>query len=199
MDILIQGGPITIMILALCVAGMTVFLGKAFYLHKIHVNIQEFIEGLRNELSARRITEAVSICDSAPGPATNVLKAGIMHYEDGKVSMEKAMEKTAINEIARLEKGVPAIATIAMISPLLGFLGTVLGLMNIFNSMTQRGGLITSIDLSQGMWQALISTAFGMAVAVTMYMAYNYLVSRVQHVVRDIQICSADLVEILSE
>jgi len=198
MELFIKGGPIMYLILLCSITVIAVFLNKAIYLHKAQIDTQEFLSGLRNELIAKRFTEAIGICEDAPGPVPSVLKAGIAHYEEGKVGIEASMEKISVYEIAKLEKGIPLLATIAIVAPLLGFLGTVLGIISTFQTIEIQGGLITSPELAKGIWQALLTTAFGLATAIPAYFAYNYLVSRVQRMMRDMEASAADLVGILA-
>lgn len=197
MDILLKGGPIVFFILACSMIAVSIFINKIINLHRAQIDINEFVAGLRNELVNKRITEAVSICSETPGPAANVLKAGITHYEDGITGMEAAMRKASIYEVARMERGLTGLATIAVVSPLFGFLGTVLGLINTFQKMTAHGGLLTNLEMTSGMWQALLCTALGLSVAIPTYAAYNYFVSRINRIVRDMEIASEELVGIL--
>lgn len=197
MDILVKGGPVMYAILLCSITLVAVFISKVIQLHKAQIDTREFMAGLKNELIAKRITEAVGICEDAPGPVPSILKAGITHYEEGKIGIEAAMEKVSVREIYRMERGIPLIATIAVISPLLGLLGTVLGLINTFQKMTIQGGLLTQPELAAGIWQALLTTAFGLAAAIPAYVAYNYLVSRVRNIIIDMEESSADLVGIL--
>lgn len=197
MDILIKGGPIMYFILLCGIASVSIFINKIIQLYKAQIDVQEFMSGLRNELINKRITEAVGICDETPGPVASVLKAGILHYEDGRIGMETAMEKASVQEIARMERGLTGLATIAVISPLFGFLGTVLGLINIFQKMSEQGGLLLNPELTNGMWQALLTTAFGLAVAIPTYVAYNYFVSRINRITRDAESAAAELIGIL--
>lgn len=197
MDIFLKGGPIMYFILSCSIIAVSIFINKIINLHRAQIDINEFVAGLRNELVNKRITEAVSICSDTPGPAASVLKAGITHYEDGIAGMEAAMRKASIYEVARMERGLTGLATIAVVSPLFGFLGTVLGLISTFQKMTLHGGLITNPELLNGMWQALLCTALGLSVAIPTYVAYNYFVSRINRIVRDMEVASEDLVGIL--
>lgn len=197
MDILLKGGPIMFFILACSIIAVAISINRIIHLHRAQIDINEFMVGLRNELVKKRITEAVSICGETPGPAANVLKAGITHYEDGVTGMEAAMRKASVYEIARMERGITGLATIAVVSPLFGFLGTVLGLISTFQRMTAQGGFLTSPELTGGMWQALLTTAMGLAVAIPTYIAYNYFVSRINRIVRDMEAVSEELVGIL--
>lgn len=197
MDIFIKGGPVMYFILICSVTMAAVFIVKFIHLHKAQINTREFLSGLRNELIASRITEAVGICEETPGPVAGILKAGITHYDEGKTGIESAMEKASTHEISRIEQGISILATIAVISPLFGFLGTVFGLITTFQKMTVQGGLMVPSELAVGMWQALLTTAFGLSVAIPSNMAYNYLTGRVQRLVRNMEESSAELVAIL--
>lgn len=197
MEILVKGGPVMWFILLCSIVMIAVFVGKIIYLHRAQIDTKEFLAGLRNELIAKRITEAVGICDDTLGPVANMLKAGITHYEEGKIAIEAAMEKVSVREIARMERGISTLATIAVISPLFGLLGTVFGLMNTFQKINIQGGLILQQDLAVGIWQAMITTAFGLSVAIPSYIAYNYLVGRVKRIAMDMEESSADLIGIL--
>lgn len=197
MDILIKGGSIMYFILVCGIASIGIIINKAIQLYKAHIDVQEFMSGLRNELINKRFTEAVGICDETPGPVASVLKAGILHYEDGRTGMEFAMEKASVQEIVRMERGITGLATIGVISPLFGFLGTVLGLIKIFQRMSGQGNLLLNTELTDGMWQALLTTAFGLSVAIPTYVAYNYFTSRINRMARDLESVSAELMGIL--
>lgn len=199
MEIFVKGGPIMYFILICSVAAVTIFINRVLSLHKAHINRQEFMAGLRNALKAKRITEAVSTCAQTPGPVANVLKAGIMNHDRGINVIKETMEGVSLHEISRMERGIPLLATIAVISPLLGFLGTILGLMNTFGKMVAQGGLLTGTDLASGIWQALFTTAFGLSVAIPVYLAYNYLVTRVERIVGDMEESATELVNVLTE
>lgn len=198
MEIFLKGGIIAYFILLSSVFMVFLFVKKVIQLHRAQINTEEFLSGLRNELIAKRITEAVDICEGTPGPVASVLKAGITHQGEGKAGFESAMGKVGSMEIARMENGVSPLATIGIVTPLLGLLGTILGLMDIFQKMSDQGGLLNVADFASGLWQALITTAFGLAVSVPSYIAYNYLVGRIHKIIRDIEIGSAELIEILS-
>lgn len=199
MDFFIKGGPIMFFILVCSIISVAIIISKIIQLHKGQIDINEFMAGLRNELTNRRIAEAVGICEGTPGPVASILKTGIIHYEDGKISMESAMGRVSIQEIARMERGVTGLATIALVSPLFGLLGTILGLINTFQKMVTQEGLLTTQELAVGIWQSLLTTAFGITVAIPVYIAYNYLVSRINRITRDMEAGATELVGILAK
>ncbi len=199
MDVLVKGGPIMYFILACSIVMVTVFINRIVHFHRTQIDTQEFISGLRNELKARRITESISICDHTPGPIARILKAGIMNHDRGVESIRNAMDRVALQEIPRLERGSALLVNIAVITPLLGLLGTVFGLINVFQLIGGQAGMITGSQLAGGLWQALLTTAFGLAVAIPAYLAYNYLVTRIQKIVQEMDQSSAELVDALTE
>ena len=199
MELFIKGGPIMYFILICSISAVAVFINRIINLHKAQIDKQEFMAGLRNELKARRITEAVSICAQTPGPVAGVLKAGIMNYDRSINVVKEAMEKVSLHEVSRMESGISLLATIAVVSPLLGLLGTIFGLMDTFGKMTVQGGMLTSSNLASGIWQSMLTTAFGLAVAIPSYLAYNYLVVRVKRVIGDMEEGATELVSVLLE
>lgn len=199
MEILVKGGPIMYFILVCSIFMAAIFINRIIYLHRMQIDTREFISGLRNELKARRVTEAISICEHTPGPIARIIKAGIINHDRGAVNIRNAMDRVALQEIPRLERGVSLLVTIAVVTPLLGLLGTVLGLINVFQLVGSQAGMLTGSQLAGGLWEALLTTAFGLAVAIPAYLAYNYLVVRIQNMVQEMDQSAAELVEVLSE
>lgn len=199
MNVLISGGPIMFFILVCSIAAMFIFISKIMHFHRAQIDTQEFISGLRNELKARRVTEAISICEQTPGPVANMLKTGIINHDRSTDVIKGAMEKVALQEIPRLESGISLLASIAVVAPLFGLLGTVLGLINVFQVIATSSGMITGMELANGIWIALLTTAFGLAVAIPVYIAYNYLVTRTKRNIQIMEQSANELVGILAE
>jgi len=199
MDLFIKGGPIMYFILVCSIIAVSIFIDKIVSFHKSHIDRKEFMSGLKNELRSKRLTEAGSICMQTPGPIAGILKAGIMHSEQGIPVVKEAMEKVSVQEISRMERGVPLLATFAILPTLLGLLGTVLGLMNVFGKMAVQSGMLTNTQLSAGIWEAMLTTAFGLTVAIPTYLAYNYLVGKIKDIIVDMEESAAEFTEFLAE
>ena len=112
--------------------------------------------------------------------------------------MKEAVEEVSLHEVPRLGKNLVIISTVAHISPLIGLLGTVSGMIRAFMKIQEKSGLVNPGDLAQGIWVALITTAAGLVVAIPAYVAYNYLASRVDGQVLDMERCATDMINILS-
>jgi biopolymer transport protein ExbB len=194
-----DGGPMIWVILATSAVGITVFIERLLHYHRAQINSIEFLNGVRNVLKRDNVVEALAICDATPGPVARLVKVAILNRDKGREGVREMLEDAGFVEVPRLEEKLNLLATIAQIAPLMGLLGTVLGFIKIFTKL-QDAGLQAHIgQLSGGVWQALICTAAGLAVSIPAYAAYNYLVSRVNSIVLDMEQASTDILNIVTE
>jgi biopolymer transport protein ExbB len=196
---LANGGPVLWIILLASAVGLAVFVERLLHLHRAQINSTEFLNGVRNVLKRDNVVEAISICDATPGPVARLVKTAVLSRDHGRERVREAIEEAGLAEVPRLEDNLNLLATIAHITPLLGLLGTVVGFIHIFGQMEQAGLHAHIEQLSKGIWQALICTAAGLAVAVPCYAGYNYLVSRVNAVVLDMERAATEIVNIVTE
>ncbi len=192
-----QGGLLMWLIAFLGLVALVTFLEKLFHFHRAQINTADFINGIRNALKRGNVVESIALCDETPGPVPAVVKAGIASLDRSREEIREAMEDAARAEIARLERRLVIIATVAQIAPLIGFLGTVLGMIQMFK-VIQEAQLPSPGQLAGGVWQALYTTAGGLIVAVPAYIAYNYLVSRVQNLVLDMEKSANEIIRFLT-
>jgi biopolymer transport protein ExbB len=193
------GGPMIWLILAASAAALVVFVQRVLHYHRAQINSMEFLNGVRNVLKRENVVEALSICDATPGPVARLVKVAILNRERGQEGVREALEEAGLIEVPPLENKLNLLATIAQITPLMGLLGTVLGFIQIFTELQNKATLASMQDLSGGVWQALICTATGLAVAIPCYAAYNYLVSRVNAIVLDMEKAATEIIGIVSE
>src|SRR5438034_5909074 len=194
-----QGGPMIWLILGASATALVVFVRRVLHYHRAQINSMEFLNGVRNVLRRENVVEALSICDATPGPVARLVKVAILNRERGQEGVREALEEAGLIEVPPLEDKLNLIATIAQITPLMGLLGTVLGFINIFGQLQEKATLANMQDLSGGIWQALICTAAGLAVAIPCYAAYNYLVSRVNAIVLDMEKAATEITNILAD
>jgi biopolymer transport protein ExbB len=187
------------LILGASAVALVVFFRRILHYHRAQINSMEFLNGVRNVLKRDNVVEAISICDATPGPVARLVKVAILNRERGQEGVREALEEAGLIEVPPLENKLNLIATIAQITPLMGLLGTVLGFIEIFTKLQSKATLATMQDLSGGIWQALICTAAGLAVAIPCYAAYNYLVSRVNAIVLDMEKAATEILNIISE
>jgi biopolymer transport protein ExbB len=194
-----SGGPVIWLILIAAAIAIAVFIERVLHCHRAQINSAEFLNGVRNVLKRDNIVEAISICDATPGPVARLVKTAILNRDHGRERVREAVEEAGLAEVPLLEEKLNLLATIAQIAPLLGLLGTILGFIEIFSQL-QESGLYAHVgQLAQGVWKALICAAAGIAVAIPSHTGYNYLVSRINKIVLDMEQAAAEIVNIVAE
>jgi biopolymer transport protein ExbB len=182
-----KGGPMMWVLLALGILCFMLFVERTLYLHRGHIRSTAFIAGLKNILAKRRTVEALTVCEETPGPVAAVAKAALLHADADADTMRFHVQEAAVVELPVLERRLGSIAAIAQIAPLIGLLGTILGFVTVFYEFERGGDYATASVLSKGMWQALLSTAGGLMLAIPAHLAYHFLSGRVRAIVRDIE------------
>ncbi len=197
--LLTNGGPVIWLILLAAAIALATFIERVLYCHRSQINSAEFLNGVRTVLKRDNVVEAISICDATPGPVARIVKTAILNRDRGRDRVREAVEEAGLTEVPRLEEKLNLLATIAQIAPLLGLLGTIIGFIDIF-SQIQEAGLYAHMEkLSHGIWESLICAAAGIAVAIPVHAGYNYLVSRINKIVLDMERTAAEIVNILTE
>ncbi len=194
LSLLGQGGPVMWVLLALSLVAIVVFAERALYLHRGQIRSTAFLTGIKNILVKRRLMEAITVCEETPGPVSVVVKAALLHHEADESKLRLAVQEAALIELPILERRMGALAAIAQVAPLLGLLGTVLGMLRAFYEFTQGGNYATPAALSGGMWEALLATAFGLAVAVPTHLAHHFLRGRVRVLTHDMEWAANEII-----
>jgi biopolymer transport protein ExbB len=194
-----NGGPVIWLILIAAAIAAVVFIERALFCHRSQINSAEFLNGVRNVLKRDNVVEAVSICDATPGPVARIVKTAILNRDKGRERVREAVEEAGLAEVPRLEDKLNLLATIAQIAPLLGLLGTIVGFIRVFMQLQADGLYAHMGTLSAGIWESLICAAAGIAVAIPAHAGYNYLISRVNKIVLDMERAAAEIVNIVSE
>jgi len=197
--LLIHGGPVIWLILLAAAIAFATFVERVLYCHRSQINSAEFLNGVRTVLKRDNVVEAISICDATPGPVARIVKTAILNRDRGRDRVREAVEEAGLTEVPRLEEKLNLLATIAQIAPLLGLLGTIVGFIRIFMQLQAEGLYAHFNTLSVGIWESLICAAAGIAVAIPVHAGYNYLVSRINKIVLDMERSGAEIVNILSE
>lgn len=195
-----KGGPVMYLILLTSVIGLAVIIERFWHLHCAKIDTNKFMENISNTLKRNRIMEAVELCEQTPGPIAHILKAGILKHDRNKQEIKEAIEDAGLHEIPLLEKNLGILSTIANVAPLLGLLGTVTGMVRAFQVIQEKATALNPVspgDLAGGIWEALLTTVFGLVVAIPAFIVYNYLVSRVESIVLDMERSATELINIL--
>ena len=201
-QVFMAGGPVMWPILLCSIFALAITLEKFWYLYKIKIDTQQFLGGVLDKMKHHQVKEALEICEKTKSPVSRILKAGILRYDRPRPQIKEAIEDASLYEIPILEKNLLMLATIAYISPLLGILGTVTGMVRCFQSVQSKAAtfnLVSPADLAGGIWEALLATVAGLVVAIPTFIVYNYLVNRVNNFILEMEKASTELVNFLTE
>ena len=193
-----KGGPVMWPLLALSILGVTVILWRWWALRQATTGIAAFMKDLRGKLVDKDVQGAIAVCERHRGPVASIVKAGLLRYGRPKDQVEMSLQDASAHELSHLERGLPVLATVAMVAPLLGFLGTVTGMINSFEALASVG-LNNPAAVAQGISEALITTAAGLAIAIPVQMAYNYFVTSVNTLVRSMESAAHVVLESLGD
>ena len=199
LSIVLSGGWLMLPIVICSIIVLAVAIERYLAYNKLKINIPKFIMSIRHPLNAGNVLDAINECTVSKGPVAAVIKAGLQKFKFGRESVKEAMETAGNAEVYHLEKNLSVLATLAGITPLIGFLGTVTGMIKAFMKIQQLSGNVNADVLAGGIWEALITTVAGLMVAIPMFVIYNYLVSGVNNFVLDMERSATELVNFLSE
>ena len=194
-----KGGPLMWLILVCSVVSFAVFAERFLYFHRASIRVGDFLRGLANLIQRRNFAEALHECAGTPGPVARVVHAAIIHHESSREELKDIVQEAGQLEVPRLENNLAILSTIAFVAPLIGLLGTVIGLIEAFMTISSHSGFATSTDISNGLYQSLLTTAAGLAVAIPSFVAYSYLSSRVNALMHDIERGGIEIVNLITE
>ena len=197
LTIMTKGGPLMWFILISAILAIAVFFERLFHYHRAQIHTTDFVNGILNSLKHGNIREAIDTCKHTAGPVSEVVEAAVNNHDRSREEIREAVQDAGRTEVTRLERNLPILATIAQVTPLIGFLGTVWGMIQVF-MVIEKTQATTAGQLAGGVWQALLTTAGGLVVAIPSYIAYNYLVSRVQNLVLDMEKAANETVQYLA-
>ncbi len=195
----LKGGLIMWPILLCSILGLGVIIDRYIVLRKAKINIPAFMVRIRGLLKKKDVSGAVSYCLEEKSPVANIIRKGLKKYKLGHERVKEAIENAGTQEVAKLEKGLSILATVAGIAPLLGFLGTVTGMISAFMRIQDLAGAANPGDLAGGIWEALITTAFGLMVGIPALAFYNYFLNKVKKLVGDMETVANDVVDVIQE
>jgi biopolymer transport protein ExbB len=197
-EVLIRGGVLMIPIAICSVVAVAIIIEKIVRLRIARATSRAFLFRIQNSLRLNRLDEARRACDMASGPVAAIFRAGLGRANQSEERIRQAIKEAGEKEISILEKHVGSLGTIAGGAPLLGFLGTVVGMIQAFQQIERLGGTVNASVLAGGIWQALLTTAAGLTVGLVAFFAHNYIVGRIQFIVREMEERSSELIETLT-
>ena len=199
LDFMAKGGPVMWFILFCSVIGSAVFLERLIYFQRISVRVGDLMRGLANLIRGRRYAEAQMEAAATRGPVQRVVHSAIIRHGAPRAELKEIVQEAGQLEVPKLERRLGMLATLAFLTPMLGLLGTVAGLIEAFENMASTTGLASSSEIANGSYQALITTAAGLAVCIPCTMAYAYLAARANAVIHDMERAGIEVVNLIME
>ena len=198
-EMAVKGGWLMLVLLALSIIAIYIFGKKWWMLRKAGSVDRNFMKNINDLLHDGKIKSAESLCHRYDNPVARLVAKGIERTGRPLQDIQAAVENVGNMEVARLEKGLPMLATIAGGAPMIGFLGTVMGMIQAFFNMANAGNNIDITLLSGGIYTAMVTTVGGLIVGILAYFGYNYLTSRISDLVFMMESTTIDLMDMLNE
>jgi len=197
---IIKGGPVMIPIILGSILGLAIIIDKMWMFWAMRMDTQGFTGDLLALVRCGKFHAALELCEQHQhNPVAVTLKAGIEKRSLPMPELEKVLERAGNGQVKHLERYTGGLISIIGIEPLLGFLGTITGLIKAFMAWERAGSSVTVSSLAAGMYEAMITTAAGLIVAVPYYLICNFIISRIKYISYDLTDSSTQLVEALAE
>ncbi|MFH1144177.1 MAG: MotA/TolQ/ExbB proton channel family protein [Candidatus Eisenbacteria bacterium] len=199
MSLLVKGGILMIPIAICSIVSLAIIIERFVQIAKARRENEAFLEAIQGRIRKGSLENAITICKENPqAPLAGIFLAGLVHIQIGEVRTQQAILEAGEREAARLERNIGGLVTIVGGAPLLGFLGTVLGMIEAFQRIQALGGNVDATVLAGGIWEALLTTAAGLTVAAPTFFAHNYIVSRVHSEIQKMEDRSRELMILLT-
>ena len=198
-ELAFKGGPVMIPIIILSLIAVYIFIERYFVIRKLTNEDVNFINRIKDFIHDGKIESAQTLCQSIDTPIARMIEKGIQRIGRPLNDINAAIENVGRLEIFKLEKGLPTLATVAGAAPMIGFLGTVMGMIIAFYDMSNAGSNINVALLSNGIYTAMVTTVAGLIVGIIAYFAYNILVAKVEKIVNQLEARTSEFMDLLNE
>lgn len=198
-EMALKGGWIMIPIVILSIVAVYIFIERYFAIKKASQTDINFMNKIKDYIHDDKIDSALALCQSTQSPVARMIEKGLQRIGRPLNDINAAIENVGNLEISKLEKNLPALATVAGAAPMIGFLGTVMGMIRAFYDMSNAGNNIDVGLLSNGIYTAMVTTVAGLMVGIIGYLAYNILVAKVEKVVFQLEANTSEFMDLLNE
>ena len=198
-EMAVKGGWLMLALLALSIIAIYIFGKKWWMLNRASQIDKNFMNDIRDYIHSGKVKSAITLCGKYDSPSARLVEKGLERIGRPLSDIQTAVENMGNVEVARLEKGLPTLATIAGGAPMIGFLGTVLGMVQAFFNMANAGNNIDITLLSSGIYTAMITTVGGLIVGILAYFGYNYLTSQISDIAFKMESTTIDFMDLLNE
>jgi biopolymer transport protein ExbB len=199
LNLFMSGGAIMWILLALSIVAIWIFVERLVAIHKASVIDSQFMNQIKQYVHSGQINYAIDLCRMTDSPVATLIEKGLDRIGRPLSDVQTAVENIGNLEVARLERGLPMLATVSGGAPMIGFLGTVWGMIQAFFNMSEAGNSINISMLSNGIYLALVTTVGGLAVGILAYFGYNYLVARIERIIYKLESNTIEFMDLLNE
>lgn len=199
LDMFFKGGVIMYPILLCSIVMVYIAIERLLVLRRAQIDVGQFMMKVRSIFQKGDVNAVLAFCSQKDAPIANIVRRGIVKHDLGASQVREAVEDAGKEEVYHLEKRLSILASIAGIAPMLGFLGTVTGMVSAFHRIELLGGVVNPSDLAGGIWEALVTTVFGLVVGIIAYAFYNYFVTRVARFVNEMEVATTEFLDLLQQ
>ncbi|MFY0650650.1 MAG: MotA/TolQ/ExbB proton channel family protein [Cyclobacteriaceae bacterium] len=199
LELLVKGGYMMLPILLLSITAVYIFVERVMTINKAAKTPDQFLEQIKQQVLNGDISGAKVLCAQTATPIARMIEKGIVRIGNPLKNIEVSIENVGKIEIYKLEKNLSLLASISGAAPMIGFLGTVTGMIQAFISIAQEEGVVSPKLLSSGIYEAMITTAAGLFVGILAYLGYNFLIARVEKVIHTMEYSTIDFIDLLQE
>jgi len=199
LEIIEKGGQLMWVLLGCSIFAMAVAAERFLYYHRSSINVRLLLEGISRRLRRKEYAEAVRECIGTPGPVARVVHAVVLHHDAPRAELKEIAQETGQLEVQRLERYLPVLSTIAFVAPLIGLLGTIVGMIDTFIQVSEVSGYASPFQLFRGVYQSLVTSAAGLVIGVPVYIVYSFLASTVRNLMREMERAGIEVVNLISD
>lgn len=198
-DLINKGGPLMWLLLGCSILTVAISLERYFHFHRARIDVGDLLHGLRNLVRNRNYAEALHECAGTPGPVARVIHSALIRHDSPRSELKEIVQESGQLEVPKLEKYLAVLLSIAYVAPLIGLLGTILGLVNTFVQVNAAGGYATVAEISKGVYASLISSAAGLMVAIPSFVLYSFLRAYAKTLMHDMERAGIEIVNIICD
>lgn len=198
-ELISKGGPLVWLLMACMGFAVAIFLERLAYFHRASMNVGEFLAGLAALIRRRNFAEALQECVATRVPAGRVVHAALLRHHAPREQLKEIVQEAGQLEVPRLERYLSILNAIAHAGPLIGLLGTVIGLLDSFTNLSSANGITTPAEVARGVYQSLVTSALGLVVAIPAYLFYAFLSARAQSIMHDLERAGVEIVNLIED
>ena len=199
LEMMTRGGVVMWPILLCSIVAAYVVIERLLVLRRARMDAGQFMLKLKSIYHHGDTSAVLSYCSQKDAPIANIVRRGILKHGQSETKVREAVENAGREEVYHLERHLSILASIGGVAPMLGFLGTVTGMIAAFQVIEQLSGIVNPSSLASGIWEALLTTAFGLIVGIPALVLYNYFVSRVRRLVQDMEVTTNEFLDMLEQ